>query len=132
MFIRPLSQGMRTLAGVLAIAFALLRPGLEEGHLALPSLRAPEWWALLQRVPGLKQRQGSAVLSTATDLSHCPEAECDCAAASRLDAVEAFWFLAAGVALWPLIDVLRLAKLVWQQRVAAVERRLQIRPPDRP
>ena len=64
------------------------------------------------------------------------ECECNATAGANLPVGEAASLVALGFGLWPLLDILYLAKRAWQRRVQAAERALQapllLRPPDRP
>ena len=76
----------------------------------------------------------SAVDELGEELPCAPAAaDCRCDAAPVCDhgAAPLGWFL-AGIAFWPFLDVARLAKLAWLQRVAAAERHLRARAPAFP
>ncbi len=65
-------------------------------------------------------------------LSEVCECICSPSTARALPGAEAVFYILAGFAMWPALDVLHMAKKAWQRQVAAAERGLLLRPPDRP
>ena len=113
---------------LVALAAAILRlPGGEHWQIALPSLQ-PRWIAALERWVAPAHELDSSELR---DDNVAPVCSCDCPAAAVELSDLGLAFL-AGIAVWPVTDVLRLFKLAWQRQVGAAERQLQLRPPDRP
>ena len=111
-----------------ALAAAILRlPGGDQWQLALP-VAPPRWLAAVDRWVAPAHELDSSV---ARDDEVSPICSCDCPAAAVELSDLGLAFL-AGIAVWPITDVLRLFKLAWQRQVGAVERQLQVRPPDRP
>jgi hypothetical protein len=124
---------MRLAVVALAIAAAILHPAVDDWQLALPA-GSGAWVAPLQRLLSAPIQPAVPADSLGADDRHTEVCECDCGPSpvAHLATTEAVLLVAAGCALWPLLDVLQLAKRAWQRRVAAAERVLQVRPPDRP
>ena len=126
---------MRTIAGLLALGIALLRPP-SDSLVPLCGPSSADWLPALERFWWRRQPQVAPAVESnapAHELAgcDCPCAACPCAA-PRLEVSDAARCFAAGLAIWPALDVLWLVKLAWQRRVAALARALQVRPPDRP
>jgi hypothetical protein len=121
---------MRAAAFALAAAAAVLGPASTDWHLALPTgprgfLGLVEDWARAPRRP--TERVGHDVEASPVCACSCPLAD-----GEPSDPTLVGWAFVAGVAAWPAADIIRLGKLAWQRQVAAVERALQLRAPDRP
>ncbi len=120
---------MRASAVVLAFAAALLRPSSPDWQLSLPSahpgiLAAVEsWFSPALRPSAEPVRRDEAVSSTCT---------CKRPAAEHLEPSVLARAFVAGLAGWPAADLAWLCKLAWQRQVAAAERALQVRAPERP
>ena len=121
---------MRAAAIALAAGAAVLGPASSDWQLA--ALSAPrgilgvfEDWA--RASPRPVERAGHDEESSPACACTCPSADGEPSDPTLLG-----WAFVAGVAAWPAADVIRLGKLAWQRQVAAVERALQLRAPDRP
>ncbi len=118
---------------LLALSLAVIRPAPSEFGLAVP--HAPPSWhtALNQALHAWTSKvEVEPAEPFESDQGAAPACECLCNVTERLQVPEAALFVAVGFSLWPFLDLLHLLKKAWQKQVAAAERRLQLRPPDRP
>ena len=127
---------MRVAALALALAASLLRPATEDWRVALPHGGAA-WLAPLQRFVEARYPPAAPAHEVATDDRRNESLACDCSCEPQvLPLGEAASVFLCGVAFWPVLDLLQLAKRAWQRRVQALERILQgpllLRAPDRP
>ena len=118
---------MRLAAICLAIAAAVLKPSGPDWQLALPAVPS----RLLVALDSWTKQPVAVPVPHRGESEH-PTCVCDCPAAEPLEPALLAWAFAAGIAAWPAADVVRLCKLAWHRQVAAAERALQLRAPDRP
>ena len=118
---------MRLAAALVALTAAVLRP--PEWQLSLPG-QQPGLVSLVEK--WFSAPRPAAAKPAPHDESDQPTCVCDCPAAEHLEPTLLAWAFAAGIAAWPAADVVRLCKLAWHRQVAAAERALQLRAPDRP
>ncbi len=118
---------------LLALTLAVIRPVPIELGLAVPHA-PPSWHAALGQALHAWTSRVEAAPAEPLESDHDAVAACECLCnlTERLSAPEAVLYVALGFALWPFLDLLHLLKKAWQKQVAAAERRLLLRPPDRP
>ena len=125
---------VKQLAGaLLALSLAVIRPVPSELGLAVP--HAPlSWHSALGQALHAWTSKVEVEPASPFEGSHdaAPTCECVCNGTERLPVPEAVVFVALGFSLWPFLDLLHLLKKAWQKQVSAAERRLLLRPPDRP
>ena len=104
-----------------------------EFGLAVPHA-PPSWHAALGQALNVWTSRVESVPAEPLESNHDAVAACECICnlTERLPISESALLVALGFSLWPFLDLLHLLKKAWQKQVAAAERRLLLRPPDRP
>ena len=118
---------------LLALTLAVIRPVPSEFGLAVPHA-PPSWHAALGQALNAWTTRAESISVKPLDSDHDAVAACECICnfSERLPISESALFVALGFSLWPFLDLLHLLKKAWQKQVAAAERQLLLRPPDRP